>query len=120
MSKKQSYWMVSLVFIIGLLGCSSSTETSLGKKTLPSKSDKIIRDSFGHYRIYQRPDRSYYVYQNGRIKYDRLRFISPATLSGKNNMQALDQHNKLLTFYLSGNKHPGFLSCGTGERETTR
>ena len=114
MSKKYSYGIVGLTLIIGLLGCGASTATPLGKQILPSRSDKIIEDSFGHYRIYRRSDKSYYVYQNGRIIYDRLKFVTHATLPGKNNMQALDQHNKLLTFSLTGNAEPGILFCGVG------
>jgi len=118
MLKKQKYWIIGVVLIIGLLGCSnSSSAIPKGIKALPAKTDKIIEDRFGQYRIYQRPDKSYYVYRNGRIVYDKLRFVSHATLSGKNNMQALDQHNKLLTFYLKEEVYHGLLLCGNGIAE---
>ena len=97
-----------------LLGCqNNSTATPKVTKALPSKSDKIIRDSAGHYRIYQRPDKSFYVYRGGRIVYDRLKFISPAPLPGKNNMQALDKDNRLLEFALYG-AFPDMPLCGVG------
>ncbi len=100
-----------------LLGCqNSSTAMPRGTKALPSKSDKIIRDSAGHYRIYQRPDKSFYVYKGGRIVYDRLKFISPAALPGKNNMQALDKDNRLLEFALYG-AFPDMPLCGVGMME---
>ena len=114
MLKKWRYWIVGVVLVIGLIGCSGSTVIPKGTKALPSKSDKIIKDFFGHYRIYQRPDKSYYVYQNGRIVHDRLRFVSPATLPGKNNMQALDQHNKRIEFSLYQSNMPSPLFCDVG------
>ena len=115
MLKKWRYWIVGAVLVIVLIGCSGSTVIPKGTKALPSKSDKIIKDFFGHYRIYQRPDKSYYVYQNGRIVHDRLRFVSPATLPGKNNMQALDQHNKRIEFSLYEPPMAPMFSCGVGD-----
>ena len=107
------------IVVIGLFGCSGNQNSATPKdtKALPSKNDKIIEDRFGYYRIYQRPDKSYYVYKNGRIIYDRLRFISHAKLPGKNNMQALDQHNKRISFSLSQPDMPSPLFCGTGVAE---
>jgi len=119
MLKQYRYWVIGLMLLLGLLGCSGSQSTAIpkGKKAQPSKSDKIIEDSFGHYRIYRRADKSYYVYKGGRIVYDRLRFVSHATLPGKNNMQALDQHNKLLTFSLYNSEMPQGPFCGNGISE---
>ncbi len=119
MLRRFDYWIVVLTLLATLLGCSGNQSATLpkGKKVLPSKHDKIIKDSFGHYRIYQRPDKSYYVYQNGRILYDRLRFITHATLPGKNNMQALDQNNKRIEFSLYQLDMPSPLLCGTGTTE---
>jgi len=119
MLRRFDYWVVVLTLLATLLGCSGNQSATLpkGEKVLPSKHDKIIEDSFGHYRIYQRPDKSYYVYQNGRILYDRLRFITHATLPGKNNMQALDQNNKRIEFSLYQLDMPSPLLCGTGTTE---
>ena len=114
MLRKWRYWIVGAALLIGLIGCSSSTAIPKGTKALPSKSDKIIKDFFGHYRIYQRPDKSYYVYRDGHIVYDRLRFVSRATLPGKNNTQALDQNNKLITFSLYRPAMPLIAFCGVG------
>lgn len=100
------------------VGCQNSQNIAPeGVRALPNKQDKIIEDIFGRYRIYQRTDKSYYIYVGGRILYDRLKFISHAKLSGKNNMQALDRHNKLITFYLKGYDDSAFFTCGVGEMD---
>jgi len=93
-------FVYAAIVAILLLGCQNSGSVGMpkGRKALPSKSDKIIEDRFGQYRIYQRSDKSFYLYREGRIVYDRLKFISHASLPSKNNMQALDKDNKLLEF----------------------
>ena len=112
---------MTILFSFIMLGCQSNhavtaVKNSTTNEALPGSGDKIIVDVFNHYRIYQRPDKSYYIYKEGRIIYDNLKFVRRLDLIGKNNMQALDKDNKLLEFYLKGVEYPELLPCGVGSK----
>ncbi len=79
--------------------------------------DKIIQEGMSDSYIYQREDKSYFVYQKGEITYDHLKFISKAPLVGKNNMQALDKNNKIIEFYFEMHEEFEPDICGEGLEE---